>query len=87
MKIFFNNVPIYTSGLSNDNTTNEPIKHKGPHTLPPKPSNRIPFHESPDEKSSKKRKGIDMIMDTNPIYKMSDVIATAIAKEYYNIFY
>ena len=79
-----NNVPVYASGLSNDNTINETSKHKGPHKLSPKKSDFISVHESIDEKSFKKRKITDKIMDITPIRKMSDPIAKTMANKRYN---
>jgi hypothetical protein len=66
-----NDVPIYASRLSNDKTTNEHLKDKGPQKIPPEPSDFILVHESPVENSSKKRKSTDNIMDTNIICETS----------------
>ena len=79
-----NNVPVYASGLSNDNTINETSKHKGSHKLSPKKSDSIPVHEISDVKSPKKRKSTDNIMDTTPIRKMSEPIAKTMANKRYN---
>ena len=82
-----NDVPIYASGLSNNNTTNEPSKHKGPHKLPPKHSDCIPVHEISDVKSSKKRKSMNDIMDTTLIHKTSDEFAKEKLRERFNRYY